>query len=216
MASKGPDHSGSPGTVQGWPTFRTNRNSAGHLKTYSTTQTLLHPWKRGNTTHQWQLGGTTHPIHQQTSMQSIPWPPSCSLTSTTSIHDPSWARPTQQLQGWPCQHLPKTQWPGNHSDTPKDVQTPPACNPSTPGTSRPPETAKSKENCHSQYSTKPECQVGRESTLDHLADHQLTTTVLPPSGQNWPEDDWYSFRWQGGNQHWITNRSPTDSPYPNL
>ena len=58
-----------------------------------------------------QLGGTTHPIQQHTSTQSIPWPPRCPLTSTTSIGDPSWARPTRQLQGWPCQYLPKTQWP---------------------------------------------------------------------------------------------------------
>ena len=48
------------------------------------------------------LGGTTHPIQQHTSMQSTPWPPSCSLTPTTSIPDPPWATLTRRLQDWPA------------------------------------------------------------------------------------------------------------------
>ena len=48
------------------------------------------------------LGSTTCPIQQLASTQSIPWPPSCSLTTSTSILDPPWAMPTQHLQGWPA------------------------------------------------------------------------------------------------------------------
>ena len=84
------------------------------------------------------LGGTTYPIQQHTSMQSIPWPPSYSLTSSTSILDPPWA--------WLTHLVPKTKWPGT-------VQTHPRTSrllqlwPSTPGTSRPP------KNCQKQYRT---------------------------------------------------------------
>ena len=49
-----------------------------------------------------QLGGTTHPIQQHTSMQSTPWPPSCSLSPTTSILDLLWAMLTQCLKDWPA------------------------------------------------------------------------------------------------------------------
>ena len=49
-----------------------------------------------------RLGGTTCPIQQHTSMQRLPWSPSCSLTPTTSILDPLWATPTRHLQGWPA------------------------------------------------------------------------------------------------------------------
>ena len=35
-------------------------------------------------------------------MQRLPWPPSCSLTTSTSVLDPPWATPTQRLQGWPA------------------------------------------------------------------------------------------------------------------
>ena len=62
--------------------------------------------------------------------------------------------------------------------------------PNTPGMSRPPtKTAKSREKLPkaaktAKSSTEPECQVRRESTLDHLVDHQLTTTVSSLSDQN--------------------------------
>ena len=48
------------------------------------------------------LGGATHPLQLHTSMQSVPWPPSYSLTTTTSILDPPWAMPTGHLQDWPA------------------------------------------------------------------------------------------------------------------
>ena len=69
-------------------------------RTYSTTWTLPYPWKTGNTTHQWAIGWYNPPIQQHTSMQSIPWLPSYSLTTTTSILDPPWASATQHLQSW--------------------------------------------------------------------------------------------------------------------
>ena len=70
--------------------------------TYLTTWTLLYPWKHGVPPTNGQLGGTTHPISLHTSTQSIPWPPSCSLTTSTSILDPLWAMLTWYLQGWPA------------------------------------------------------------------------------------------------------------------
>ena len=49
-----------------------------------------------------RLGGTTHPILPQSSTQRLPWSPSCSLTTSTSILDPPWAMLTWHLQGWPA------------------------------------------------------------------------------------------------------------------
>ena len=48
------------------------------------------------------LGGITHPILPQTSTQSIPWSPSCYLTTSTSILDLLWAMLIRHLQGWPA------------------------------------------------------------------------------------------------------------------
>ena len=48
------------------------------------------------------LGGATCPIQLHTPMQSVPWPSSYSLTTTTSIHDLPWAMLTWHLQDWPA------------------------------------------------------------------------------------------------------------------
>ena len=80
-----------------------------HPEQYRNTPELTQPPRLYSThgkqeippTNGW-LGGTTHPIPLHTSMQSIPWPPSYSLTTTTSILDLPWASPTWHLQGWPA------------------------------------------------------------------------------------------------------------------
>ena len=48
------------------------------------------------------LGSTTCHIPLHTSMQSIPWPPSYSLTTSTSILDLLRASLIHRLQGWPA------------------------------------------------------------------------------------------------------------------
>ena len=69
------------------------------------------------------LGGATHPIQLHTSMQSVPWPPSYSLTTTTSILDPPWAMPTWAPTGLASQHMPKTKCSGTVQTCLPDVQT---------------------------------------------------------------------------------------------
>ena len=77
------------------------------------------------------------PIQQHTSTQSIPWPSSCSLTTSTSILDLPWASPTRHLQGW----LASTCLRPNDLEMFRHTQGCPDSSqlcPSTPGTSRPP------------------------------------------------------------------------------
>ena len=122
-----------------------------------------------------QLGGTTHPIQQHTSMQSTPWPPSYSLTSTTSILDPPWAWPTWCLQGWPASMCLRP----NDLETFRHAQGCPdssSCDLAHQVHPDHPKTAKNHEDGinwaeYWNYSL----HVRRESTLDH----QLTTTIPP-------------------------------------
>ena len=64
------------------------------------------------------MGGTPAPYHQHTSTQRVSWPPSCSLTSTTSIPDPrELDRPGDY--GVASKHVPKTRWPGTVQTRPR-------------------------------------------------------------------------------------------------
>ena len=103
VASRGPYHSRVTQTVQVTQTIQGSTWNSSSPGSYSTTRTLLYPWQ--NRTHHPPMGDWVvlpAPYHQHTSTQRVSWPPSCSLTSTTSIRDPSWARPTRRLQGWPA------------------------------------------------------------------------------------------------------------------
>ena len=111
-------------------------------------------------------------------MQRVSWPPSCSLTSTTSIRDPSWARPTRRLQGWPCQHVPKTRWPGTVQTRPRTsrlLQLPILAHQARPDHLKSAKDRKKLPKAVKPPKTKaaPECPSGETINMDHHMDHQL-------------------------------------------
>ena len=113
---------------------KTHRNSTvTHQNLLNHPDLTLPMEKQGAPPTNGRLGGTTCHIQQHTSTQSIPWPSSYSLTTSTSILDPLWALPTQHLQGWPAStclrpnHLETFRHALGHPDSPSYVLAPQVC-----------------------------------------------------------------------------------------